>query len=121
MLRAFERAFVAVGVVTVAGARSAHGKAVAAASAARRCRAHRIASQLSVEYWKRVPAWEFEMVAAGGSANSTRVLVPSYVMPFGAQPGWADFGGLCVPPAPSWGYTLRRDGFAAPWRRIGCS
>ena len=121
VLRAFERAFVAVGVVTVAGARSAHGKAVAAASAARRCRAHRIASQLSVEYRKRVPAWEFEMVAAGGSANSTRVLVPSYVLPFGAQPGWADFGGLRVPPAPSWGYTLRRDGFAAPWRRIGCS
>ena len=124
LLEALDRAFVGVGVVTVdddgkdTAAEDAH--AVASASAARRCRALQIAAQLGVEHnRKSLAAWEFEIRASVG----TRVTVPRVIVgrhPNDNRPtadGRSDFGGLRVPTAAAWSYSLR-GGFADPWRPI---
>ena len=124
LLEALDRAFVGVGVVTVdddgKDTAAEHAHAVASASAARRCRALQIASQLGVEHnRKSLAAWEFEIRASVG----TRVTVPRVIV--GRHPTdnlrtayfRSDFGGLRVPTAAAWSYSLR-GGFADPWRPI---
>ena len=84
------------------------------------CRALQIASQLGVERnRKSLAAWEFEIRASVG----TRVTVPRVIVgrhPNDNRPtadGRSDFGGLRVPTAAAWSYSLR-GGFADPWRPI---